>query len=401
MATHVPRVSVCVPSYNHSRFLAQTLDSILSQTYLDLEIIIVDDGSTDNSFEIAQRYQSEHPSKIRLYTHANNQNLGTSETVNAAFAKVRGEYWMGLPSDDLLHPNKIERQVQFLDQHKDIGWVYSYANYIDDTGELLQGLFGEDISRDAAPVEAMIRGNRVPGMTALMRRSISEKVGLHDASLVYSDWHYWVRMTAAAKVGFINEPLVYYRVHGSNTSIGVDRDINLARFVEVTQAIRRDADEGRLSVGKRARALIELQLAYYNLCRDNESAAELCFGSALKFYPDLIYDQNYLRDWISERCDFSRGILRKPEQPSNLVRWLIGRVQATISRPKLQSLEAEYLAQAAIDTSKTDRGNAVRFAFKSVITDSSQLTNKRLYRAILKGIAGEKAVEKLRRLKRR
>lgn len=401
MTTLVPRVSVCVPSYNHSRFLTQTLDSILEQTYSDLEIIIVDDGSSDDSLEIAKTYVANHPSKIRLLTHPDHQNLGISATVNAAFAQVRGEYWMGLPSDDLLHPNKIARQVEFLDRHQEIGWVYSYANFINIDGQLLDGLFGADITKDSDPVETLIQGNQVPGMTALMRRSVSDRVGLHHPSLLYSDWHYWVRMAASSRIAFIAEPLVYYRLHDSNTSIGVKTDINIGRFIEVTEAIRKDVTEGRMTVKDRTRALLELQMAYYFKCLDDEMAAVSRLSAAFEIDSSTLNDRNYLKRWIRGRCDLSRGLFEKPLKPSELVSWLISSLPKTASRQVIQCLEAEYLAQLAIESAKRDSSKTRLFAFKSVMTDPNQITNKQLQRSVLKGLAGERTIERLRQLKRK
>jgi glycosyltransferase involved in cell wall biosynthesis len=401
MTTTVPRVSVCVPSYNHSRFLPQALESILRQTFSDLEIIIVDDGSTDNSLEIAKSYASNHPSKIKLHTHPNHENLGISATVNAAFKEVRGEYWMGLPSDDLLHPQKIARQVEFLDQHQEIGWVYSYANFVDNEGQLTDGLFGNDVSKDPDPVETLIQGNQIPGMTALMRRSVSAQVGLHNPSLLYSDWHYWVRMAAASKVGFIPEPLVYYRLHDTNTSIGVRTEVNIGRFIEVTETFRKDVNEGRMKVKDRTRALIELQMAYYFKCLDQEAASRSSLSDAFAVDSKLLDDRHYLRKWIRGRCELSRGLFETPRMPSELVRWLISSLPAITSSSLRQRLEAEFLAQVAIENAKRDPGKTRLFALKSVITDPNQLVNKRLQRTVVKAIAGEKTIDRLRRFKRK
>src|SRR6476660_5130840 len=122
-----PRVSVCIPSYNHAPYLAEAIDSVLAQTYRDFEIVLVDDGSTDDSLEIAQGYAARFPDVVRVLTHANHANLGISETVNLAYQESRGEFWSGLPSDDMLYPDKLERQVAFLDAHPNIGWLYSHA----------------------------------------------------------------------------------------------------------------------------------------------------------------------------------------------------------------------------------------------------------------------------------
>src|SRR2546427_3598573 len=129
-----PKVSITIPSYNHARFLPAAIESALAQTYQHLEIIIVDDGSTDGSLQIAEEYGRRHADVIKVITHAGLRNRGISETVNLGFESATGSYWCGLPSDDLFHPRKIAEQVAFLERHPEIGWVYGYAQYIDTNG---------------------------------------------------------------------------------------------------------------------------------------------------------------------------------------------------------------------------------------------------------------------------
>src|ERR1039457_2785079 len=139
-----PIVSVCVASYNHARFLPAMLDGILSQTFRDFEIVAVDDGSTDNSLEVLHGYADRNPEIMRVYTHPGARNLGISATLNLGFEKSRGKYWCPHASDDVSYPDRLERQVAFLDGHPDVGWVYGIADLIDDYGASLGGQFGSD-----------------------------------------------------------------------------------------------------------------------------------------------------------------------------------------------------------------------------------------------------------------
>src|SRR5437868_6123302 len=116
------KVSITIPSYNHVRFLPATLESILAQTYKNFEVVIVDDGSRDGSLQVAQEYAARQPGLIRVLTHPGHENRGVSAAVNLAFENISGEYWMGIPSDDTMYPDKLERQVEFLDKHPEVGW---------------------------------------------------------------------------------------------------------------------------------------------------------------------------------------------------------------------------------------------------------------------------------------
>src|SRR4051812_1969316 len=104
-----PLVSVTIPSYNHARFLPEAIESVLAQTYDNIELIIVDDGSTDESLTIARDYAARFPEQIRVHTHPDGRNHGISKTANLALSLIRGKYWNGLASDDILLPTKIKQ----------------------------------------------------------------------------------------------------------------------------------------------------------------------------------------------------------------------------------------------------------------------------------------------------
>jgi glycosyltransferase involved in cell wall biosynthesis len=402
MSTRVPKVSVCVPSYNHSRFLPAALDSILAQTYQDFEIIIVDDGSTDDSLAIAERYVADHPSVIRLLTHPDNKNLGISATVNSAFNHVRGDYWMGLPSDDVLHKEKLSRQVNFLDQNLEYGWVYCYADFIDEDGRPIKDLklFGTDISKDPDPVDTLIRRNKIPGMTALMRREVSANVGLHEEELVYSDWHYWVRMTAAAKVGFIDEPLIHYRIHGTNTSLKVDAQINTQRCIDVTMAIRRDIDSGLIARNTpRIHSLLNLQLCYFAYCLDQKDEAAGNLVRAFETDRSLLSDADYIRGWLSGWHSFGNDLFVSSDPASSFTRWFVEQLPPTSSTQLRKRVESELLAERALDHLSENPSKARQLAVMSLLKDPQRLSNRDLRRVALASIAGDNARKAWKRIK--
>jgi glycosyltransferase involved in cell wall biosynthesis len=236
-------VSVCIPSYNHARYLSDTIESVLEQTYPNIEIIIVDDGSTDDSLAIARQYAELHPDKIHVYTHPDQKNHGISATVNYAFSLSQGAFWSGLPSDDMLLPEKIEKQVKYLESNPDIGFVYSYAGGVNDEGIPLGGSYrwlGEDISCEPDPVFTLLGGNRIYGMTVLARRETIAQTGEHKLDLIYSDWEFWIRLLLQTKVGFIREPLVKYRIHDLNASISAPFSLQLKYGFEVLRSLRNE-----------------------------------------------------------------------------------------------------------------------------------------------------------------
>src|SRR5437660_1542486 len=130
----MPTVSICIPSYNHAAYLPAAIESALGQSYRDLEVVIVDDGSADDSLEIARAYERREPDRVRVLTHPGRANLGTAATANLARRHARGAFWSGLPSDDVLHPNRIGRLLRRFAQRPDLDILYSYARYIDESG---------------------------------------------------------------------------------------------------------------------------------------------------------------------------------------------------------------------------------------------------------------------------
>ena len=337
-----PKVSVCIASYNHARFLPAALDSILAQTFRDFEIVLVDDGSTDDSLRIAEGYAARHPERVRVHTHEGRRNLGVSATVNRAYDLARGEFFSGLPSDDLLYPDKLERQIKFFERHPTHDAVYSYGHFIDREGRLTPelGLFGVDVTRDPAPAERLVEGNAVPGMTMLVRRATLERINLrHDERLVYSDWDYWARLFARARVGFIPRPLVLYRIHDYNMSVGVGERVTYERGLEVLRSFRARAEEiGGAFARPRTRALIDLQLAFFSLCAGDSEGARRGLADAFDTDASLRADARYLARWAAARED---DVFLLPAEHADFGRWVAAHLP-----PTLEAREAEAIRRA-------------------------------------------------------
>jgi glycosyltransferase involved in cell wall biosynthesis len=251
-------MSICVLSYNNARYLPETLDSALAQTYPNVEIIVVDDGSTDESLSIARDYETRFPDRVKVFTHENNKNRGISQTINLATDSSTGSYWSVLGSDDILHKDKVEKQIAFLESHPELGFVYCYVDCIDFEGKKIPGRFGKDITSETEPLKTMILENYIPAMSIVARREAVSRVGDHDPDLVYSDWDFWVRLFSMYKGGFIDEALSDYRVHSSNVSIGTPRTTQIAHIRDLYFKLLRHVDNGLLD--ESYREIIERQI---------------------------------------------------------------------------------------------------------------------------------------------
>jgi glycosyltransferase involved in cell wall biosynthesis len=235
-----PMVSVCISSYNHARYLPQTIDSVLSQSFQDFELLILDDGSTDNSHEVLSAYQQRYPDKIRYFWHEGHANRGISHSCNVALARVRGAYFAWLGSDDYWLPEKLAIQVKFMAEHPAVGLSYTAAHTLSATGALFPALGAQGyVSTDAW--RQFVIANPIIASTAIVARQCLDAVGTFNENLVFSDWELWIRLAAKYAVAFLPEPLAAYRVHGQNISISSKKAATiLAHNLAVIETVTRE-----------------------------------------------------------------------------------------------------------------------------------------------------------------
>lgn len=204
MSSLTPMVSIIIPTYNSARFLSDAINSALAQTYQNIEVIVVDDGSTDDTPNIVAEYKG----RIAYVSQANG---GTASARNAGIDASNGQYLVFLDADDRLLPHMVERLVGILETEREAevgcgGW------YVTDSEFNRIGESRVDPPRGRL-FEAMIRdgGYLVTGGT-MLRRSIIEVAGAFDTSLPnFEDWEFWVRLAYYGRFAFVSEPLMEYR----------------------------------------------------------------------------------------------------------------------------------------------------------------------------------------------
>ncbi|MBC8492638.1 MAG: glycosyltransferase, partial [Chloroflexi bacterium] len=225
-----PRISVVIPVYNGTNYLREAIESVFAQTYTDYEVIIVDDGSTDQTWSLIQSYGS----RVR---GIHKENGGISSALNCGIQQARGEYIAWLSHDDLFMPHKLERQIAMLTESPELGGCYSDYFEIDAQGKVVQ-----EKRMPYYPPERVIRHLLqymfINGCTVLMRQSCFEREGLFDENLRYAqDANMWFRLLRRFAFGHIPEFLVKYRIHpgqGSHKLKGRRADFHefLRRCVE-------------------------------------------------------------------------------------------------------------------------------------------------------------------------
>jgi glycosyltransferase involved in cell wall biosynthesis len=219
----VYRVSVVIPTHNHARFLAKAIDSALSQTHAPSEVIVIDDGSTDNTPEALSGYGN----RIRTVRQP---NRGVAAARNAGVALASGEFLAFLDADDVWLPTKLERQVARFREEPDLGLVHCGVEEIDEDGALLRRV--QD-GLDGWVADAMLMFKRSVilggGSGAMIPLALFKEAGGFDEVLSTSaDWDLYYRVARRHRVGFVTDVLLGYRIHGSNmhTNISVmERDM--------------------------------------------------------------------------------------------------------------------------------------------------------------------------------
>lgn len=210
----MPRVSVIIPTYNCERYLGRAIESALKQSYTDHEILIVDDGSTDNTGDLLDRYGS----KIR---HFRQSNRGVSAARNLALSHATGEFIAYLDADDMWYPQKLESQVAFLDIQKQCGLVHTEVSVIDEDDHIVHRCFNDETQRfipQGHCLADMLRRCHIQTLTVLERRECVNRAGLFDERLpIAQDYQHWIKVALEGfAIGYLPDPLGKYRWrHGS------------------------------------------------------------------------------------------------------------------------------------------------------------------------------------------
>lgn len=217
-----PSVTIVVPTYDRAGLLERAIDSILAQDYPSLDVLVLDDGSSDATPEILARYAAEHPARLSWKRH---DNIGQARTLNRGFEAAHGDLVGYLSSDDLLLPGAVTRLAGVLAEDRDAVLAYPAYRVIDASGETL-----DTITPPAYSSRESVRlGDTIVGPGALFRRTALERVGGWDPSLRYlGDLDFWLRLAHAGELRLVPEPLACWRRHGGALTVA-DEGIAMAR----------------------------------------------------------------------------------------------------------------------------------------------------------------------------
>lgn len=222
--SRTPLVSYCIPAYNHAQYVEACVESILGQSYPNVEVIVVDDCSTDRTYDILRSLRDP-----RVSLHRNSVNVGPGETVNRCIRMAKGDFIAVSGSDDVHLRDKTAIQIEHLLAYPGAGAVFATPVFIGPDGApltraQLQGLpvFAAFRAGKVAMFQELLRrGNFLLAPSAIIRRPVVERVGLFDPGLIQlQDYDFWLRIAVDHELLIVDQPLVQYRMmlNGSNLS---------------------------------------------------------------------------------------------------------------------------------------------------------------------------------------
>lgn len=292
----MPIVSVVVPLYQTERYIAEALASVLAQTYLNFEVIVVDDGSSDNGPQIARSIQD---ARLRVVTQA---NRGLAGARNTGVREARGAYVAFLDADDRWQPGKLAAHVAQLDRNSAIGVSFSASTFIDDDGAPI-GLVQRPTGSHFKAADVFCRNPVGNGSAPVIRRAALDAIAFYDEKLSRTCWfdesfrqsediECWTRIAATTtwQFGYVDQPLTDYRVNTSGLSA------NTAKQLETWQRFRAKvagyAPNLEADHGNRAEAY-QLRYLARRAVRGNshQSPALAMMLRALRLYPLLLAEE--------------------------------------------------------------------------------------------------------------
>jgi len=217
-----PKVTVMIPTYNYGRFVGEAIQSVLDQTFQDWELIVIDDGSTDDTAAVMRAFDDR---RIR-YVYQENQ--GNPAARNTGLRLANGEYFACLDADDVWFPDKLRKQVAQLDSlPPTVGLVYGNVDlFSDEDGSIIQRFLEVQTPPRGQVFRKLLdnEGYFIHDTAALIRREVFDRVGPYDESLLrFQDWEMWVRIARVYEVETLDEPLARVRRHSSNAIGSLDK----------------------------------------------------------------------------------------------------------------------------------------------------------------------------------
>jgi glycosyltransferase involved in cell wall biosynthesis len=285
----MPKVSVIIPAYNAMTYLPETLKSVFKQTFNDFEVIVVNDGSSDNIEQWASEIKDP---RFKLVSQ---KNQGLSGARNTGINHSQGEYIAFLDADDLWEPTKLEKQVRSLEANSKAGLIYTWVAYVDERGEPTGRIVKNNAEGDVW--QKLTECNIIEcGSVAMICRHCFEAVGVFDRNIdAAQDWDMWLRIATYYPFAVVKEPLVRYRQHANNKSKKYAKVLQDLRII-IERAFQ-SAPFELLYLRNRSYGKVNLVVAWKCLQSSDRDYKQANYfrRQALRHCPQLCFSREYIR----------------------------------------------------------------------------------------------------------
>jgi len=310
-----PLVSILVPNFNYGRYLDACLGSALDQTYENLQVVFVDNHSTDDSYDIAMEYRARYPERLRIYR--NDQNIGGSQNHYKAYTQMdpRTRCSIYLSSDDLFHPTLVQRAMDLMNQHPSVGFVILHRSAIDEQGRVTEEVPFYNcncVIPSTGQMEVFMMAG-VGVSTQCFRNLRAELSGPVRGYRfdVAGDWYSNFCLACVSDMGYIRDPLCLYRTHATNVTTGAIKNLtNSVEHILLIHAFHRMAQGlGRPTVAARLAPALEklgsmcLRYCTQMLQEDDLHTATRYLHLATVLRPDSPDDPAWNTLFRLTRCD--------------------------------------------------------------------------------------------------
>lgn len=220
-----PLASVIIPAYNHEKYIIETLKSIIEQSYKNIELIVLNDGSTDKTNDRVKSIEGLLRERFSNYVYINKENEGICKTLNRGLCLAKGKYIFPFSSDDLMKEDRIKKQITYLEIHKGYGAVYSDVSIVISRNSIN---FDKSICEDyrVSNYLQFTEGDlfefmldnviKMPATSLCIRRECYDRIGLYDESLIAEDIDMFLRLSKYFYIGCMKEVFVIHRIHDTN-----------------------------------------------------------------------------------------------------------------------------------------------------------------------------------------
>lgn len=271
----MPKVSICIPSYNHALYIKQALDSALSQEFRDFNVIVVDDSSTDESWNLLESTVNR-----KLSVSRNEKRLGITKNWNKCCRMSDSEYIVMLPSDDRLDIRHLKTLVPIMDQNPNIGFCGTAASYIGPLDQSLGEKYRNRIKKGQLVISnkrwqlyTYAFGPRVMFPGTIFRRDLYERIGgFNEQMQICEDWDFWLKCLHYADEGFLNQKMFYFRWTPFNLSGQIElEDLRFSEAAMIHRFLLENAPNRVLAYLSVGAARSQLVTQYLKACKRKNS----------------------------------------------------------------------------------------------------------------------------------